>query len=93
VAAQAAVALNALPGQDLLVAETAQGFAESALHLMNDAELRTSLSQHGRNYVERHHNWKVLTDQLVDVYKGVSSAYTQEKEAIAAPPAVLGGAF
>jgi polysaccharide biosynthesis protein PslH len=93
VAAQAAVALNALPGQDLLVAETAQGFAESALHLINDAELRTLLSQHGRNYVERHHNWKVLTDQLVDVYKGVSSAYTQEKEAIAVPPAVLGGAF
>ena len=93
VAAKAAVALNALPGQDLLVAETAQGFAESALHLMNDAGLRTSLSQHGRNYVERHYNWKVLTDQLVDVYKGVSSAYTQEKEAIAAPSGVLGGAF
>jgi glycosyltransferase involved in cell wall biosynthesis len=93
VAAKAAAALNALPGQDLMVAGSAQEFAESVLRLMNDAELQTSLSQHGRNYVERHHNWKVLTDQLVDVYKRVSSAYTKEKDAIAAPPMVLGGAF
>ena len=93
VAAKAAAALNALPGQDLMVAGSAQEFAESALRLMNDAELRTSLSQHGRNYVERHHNWKVLTDQLVDVYKRISTAYTKEKDAIAAPPMVLGGAF
>ncbi|HYL42667.1 MAG TPA: glycosyltransferase, partial [Ktedonobacteraceae bacterium] len=93
VAAKAAAALNALPGQDLMVAESAQEFAESALRLMNDAELRTSLGQHGRNYVERHHNWKALTDQLVDVYKRTSVAYTKEKDAIATPPMVLGRAF
>ncbi|MFL5707180.1 MAG: glycosyltransferase [Ktedonobacteraceae bacterium] len=93
VATKAAAALDALPGQDLLVAGSAQEFAEAALRLMSDAELRTSLSQHGRNYVERHHNWKVLTDQLVDVYKRASSAYTKEKDAIAAPSVVLGGAF
>src|SRR5207302_10340666 len=49
VATKAAAALDVLPGQDLLVAGSAQEFAEAALRLMNEPELRTSLSEHGRN--------------------------------------------
>jgi len=69
VAAQAAAALGARPGRDLLVAESARDFAEATLRLMDDAELRASLEQHGRAYVEQHHNWRAVTDRLVDVYQ------------------------
>ncbi|HEY6286907.1 MAG TPA: glycosyltransferase, partial [Ktedonobacteraceae bacterium] len=69
VAAQAAEALEARPGQDLLVAETAPEFAEQTLRLMHDAELHATLSRCGRRYVEEQHNWRVVTDRLIDLYQ------------------------
>jgi glycosyltransferase involved in cell wall biosynthesis len=69
VAAQAASALGARPGRDLLVAETAQDFASATLRLLDDANLRATLSQCGRAYVEEQHNWQTVTDRLLDVYR------------------------
>lgn len=69
VAAQAAEALSARPGRDLLTAETAQEFAQATLRLLDDAALRAALSAGGRAYVEQHHDWSKVTDRLVDVYE------------------------
>ena len=69
VAAQAAEALSARPGRDLLTAETAQDFAQATLRLLDDAALRDTLGQNGRAYVEQYHDWNVVTDQLVDAYE------------------------
>jgi glycosyltransferase involved in cell wall biosynthesis len=69
VAEQAAAALGARPGRDLLVAASASEFAEQTLRLMNDAELHSMLSRCGRIYVEQQHNWRIATDRLVDVYQ------------------------
>jgi len=77
VAAQAAEALGARPGRDMLVAESPQDFARAALLLMNDPGLRTSLSRCGRNYVEQQHDWRVVTSRLVDVYRRAISSGTQ----------------
>ena len=78
VAAQAAAALGAEPGRDLLVATSAQDFAEATLRLMDDADLRMSLSQHGRTYVEQQHNWHTVTSRLVDVYQQAITAYASK---------------
>lgn len=69
VAAQAAAALGTQAGRDLLVATSAQEFADATLRLMDDAGLRMSLSQHGRVYVEQQHDWHAVTSRLVDVYQ------------------------
>ena len=69
VAAQAAAALGTRPGRDLMVASSANEFAELTLRLMNDAELHATLSQYGRTYVEQQHDWRVITNRLVDVYQ------------------------
>ncbi len=69
VSARVANALNAQPGRDLLIAESAQEFADAALLLMNDAELHAVLSRSGREYVEQYHDWSALTNQLVSVYQ------------------------
>ncbi len=74
VAAQAAAALTARPGQELLVAESPKGFAEATLRLIENDELRAELSQKGRSYVEQQHNWRVVTDRLVDVYRQTIAA-------------------
>lgn len=68
-APQAAAALQARPEHDLLVADSPQAFADLTLRLFQDNELCATLSKNGRAYVERHHDWAVATDRLVDIYE------------------------
>lgn len=80
VAAQAAEALEAHAGRDLLVAGTAQEFANQTLRLMRDAELHATLVQSGRRYVEERHNWREVTDRLIDIY--LRAAMHREKNVV-----------
>ena len=68
VASGATAALTLRPGHALLVAGSPGDFAEAALRIMEDAELRTELSQKGREYVEQQHNWRMITNRLVSIY-------------------------
>jgi sugar transferase (PEP-CTERM/EpsH1 system associated) len=70
----AAAALTARPGLELLVAESPRDFADAALRLMEDTELRALLSQNGRSYVERHHDWRAAAGHLVTLYQQAVSA-------------------
>jgi len=78
VASQPASALSARPGRDLLVANSTQEFADAALRLMNDTELRETLSQCGRKYVEHQHDWRMVTNRLVNVYEQAIIAHYRE---------------
>lgn len=69
VAAQAAATLGTRPGRDLLTASSAQEFATATLNLLDNAALRATLSEFGRQYVEQQHDWRVVTGRLVDVYQ------------------------
>jgi glycosyltransferase involved in cell wall biosynthesis len=75
VAQQAATALGAIPNRDLLVARSAREFAQAALCVMDNAELRDSLSRNGREYVEQQHDWQVVTSRLIDIYQQAILAY------------------
>jgi glycosyltransferase involved in cell wall biosynthesis len=37
--------------------------------VLNDSDLRAALSHRGREFVERHHDWSTVTNQLVDIYQ------------------------
>ncbi len=69
VAAQAAATLGTQSGRDLLTASSAQEFATATLNLLDDAALRATLSEYGRKYVEQQHDWRVVTERLIDVYQ------------------------
>lgn len=69
VAAQAAATLGTQTGRDLLTASSAQEFATATLNLLDDAALRATLSTYGRKYVEQQHDWRVVTERLIDVYQ------------------------
>jgi glycosyltransferase involved in cell wall biosynthesis len=77
VAAQAAEALEARPGRDLLVAGSAQEFANETLRLMHDAELHATLSQSGRRYVEEQHNWRAVTGRLIALYQRAAGIHRE----------------
>jgi len=65
--------LQARPGQDLLVGESADQFAQHILNLIDDPALRRRIGSAGRQYVERHHNWTGIVRGLIDIYQGVAA--------------------
>ena len=66
---QATTALQVQAGQDLLVADTSQGIAESILALLADEELRLRIGQAGRRYVETCHDWITIAEKLEGIYR------------------------
>gem|GEM_PF-194148 len=45
-------------GRELLIGDTSAELAGATLRLLNDSALRRELARHGRQYVERHHQWQ-----------------------------------
>ena len=52
------------PGRDLLVADETGDFAEQLVHLLLDAEMRTSMAQAGRAAVEARYDWQQIFPTL-----------------------------
>lgn len=66
--AQATGALRVRSGQELLIADGAEAFADAILKLLNDAGLRSRLGEAGRRYVEAHHSWDAAAQLLEAAY-------------------------
>jgi sugar transferase (PEP-CTERM/EpsH1 system associated) len=75
---QSARALSALPGRDMFVAGSPDEFAYSAIQLMNDTDLRTTVGLYGRRYIEQQHDWHVITGKLVNLYQRVINEDIQQ---------------
>lgn len=56
------------PGKHLLVADTPEEFASAVQLILDNPNLRASLVQAGREYVEQYHDWKVVVARLSQVY-------------------------
>ncbi len=93
IAAEAAAALKAQPGCDLLVANSAQEFAEATLNIMDDAQLHATLRQFGRQYVEQQHDWRVVTGRLVNIYERAIASHTAGSIKGTTPSLVFGIPF
>jgi polysaccharide biosynthesis protein PslH len=66
---QASSALQAKPGQDLLVADTPSDFAASILQLLDAPAKRKQLGCAGREYVLRRHRWDQIVAKLEMLYQ------------------------
>ena len=62
-------ALQAKPGEDALVADTAEDFSREILSLIEDSSLQQRMGQAGLDYVRKHHDWTVLAGKLIHVYE------------------------
>ncbi|MBI1281955.1 MAG: glycosyltransferase [Anaerolineaceae bacterium] len=54
-------------GQDILIADSSQAFADAVSQLFEDATLRDKLAAGGRALVERDYDWGALTCRLIDL--------------------------
>jgi len=65
----AAEAFSAEEDCEIIVAQEPAEFAEKALHLLANPNLRQAIGTAGRQYVERRHDWNQLAAQLEEVYR------------------------
>lgn len=70
-ARQVARALAARDGQELVLAEQAQEYADAIVALLADPERAARLGAAGRRYVERHHDWNVAGARLEALYRDI----------------------
>jgi sugar transferase (PEP-CTERM/EpsH1 system associated) len=68
---QAISALQAVPGQDVLVAEDPGQFAGEVIRLLSDKNLQKKIGSGGMRYVEKCHKWSYVTDVLEGIYHEV----------------------
>jgi sugar transferase (PEP-CTERM/EpsH1 system associated) len=60
----ATAGLGAIPGQELLVADDAQAFAEQVMLLLNDKRLRRRIGSAGRKFVQTNFSTRRAADRL-----------------------------
>jgi sugar transferase (PEP-CTERM/EpsH1 system associated) len=65
----ALAALGAVPGRDVLVADSPTAFAATTLALLDNPSQQQHLGTAGRRFVEDHHHWDKLAGRLEDVYR------------------------
>jgi len=66
-------AVSALPGahHNLLVADSAEHFADHLLRVLTDATFRDAIGKAGRSFVEANYSWDRTVQDLEHVYQGV----------------------
>jgi glycosyltransferase involved in cell wall biosynthesis len=69
-------ALQAEPGQHLLVGESAPELSQAILSLLADDGQREKLGQAGRRYIEEYHDWDRIAVQLEAVYQAAIDEQT-----------------
>ena len=56
-------------GEEVLIASEPADFARRVLELLEDPALRKRIGKRGREYVERHHDWRKVAEKLERIYR------------------------
>jgi glycosyltransferase involved in cell wall biosynthesis len=62
------------PGEDILVADTAQSFAQAVIQVLKDPILAQHLAQNGRRTVTKEYDWRIVYPAWDKVYGGLGCA-------------------
>lgn len=62
--------IDTRPGENILIADTTEAFAEAVVRLLQKPELRRQIAQAGRQWVEQRYNWRI-------VYKAWDAVYNE----------------
>jgi glycosyltransferase involved in cell wall biosynthesis len=66
--------LEVRPGENILVADTPEAFADAVLSLLRDRELRRRLGRGGRATVEARYAWDAVGRAMTEAYVGLLAA-------------------
>lgn len=63
--------LNVEAGRHLLIADTPQAFADAAINLLQQPQLRRNLADEARQLILKQYDWSVITPRLLDIVEAV----------------------
>ena len=63
--------IEAVDGQHILLADTADDFSASVIRLLTDANMRRHIGQNARRLVERRYSWNTMVDLTEQIYRDV----------------------
>lgn len=63
--------LAAVDGENVIIRDTAEGFAEAVIEVLRDPDLRRRLGSNARATVEREYSWEVIGAHLRRLYVGL----------------------
>lgn len=66
--------IDAVPNEDVLVADTVDDFATAVLKLLRDQQLQQKLAVHGRRLAETRYDWQVALKGLDEVFNGLQAS-------------------
>ena len=64
--------LDAVDGENILIRDTAQGFAEAIDRVISDEAFRRRLGAEGRRTAERTYSWEIIGRDMEGLYHGVA---------------------
>jgi glycosyltransferase involved in cell wall biosynthesis len=64
--------LDVTDGENILIADTPEEFAEKTSRLLDDLKLRQSISIKARQLVENQYDWDILANRLMDILAEVT---------------------
>ena len=67
----AVTSLETSGGEDILVADNPETFANHILKLVDDPQLQRKIGRAGRGYVEKYHSWTSIAAKLKGVYDAI----------------------
>jgi glycosyltransferase involved in cell wall biosynthesis len=66
--------IDATPGREITLADTAADFAQAVIALLGDAEQRRQLARAARALVESRYDWSVIIPRLLELYPTLRGA-------------------
>ena len=82
--------LAAVDGENILIRDTADGFAEAVAQVLADIPLRERLGRAGRATVEQQYGWELIGRHMVELYREVIMSGVAESASVFPAP---GGAY
>lgn len=65
--------IDAHNGEHVILADTAESFAQATLNLLDDRDRRSALGRASRSLVERCYAWRIVGGHLLDAYRNARS--------------------
>jgi glycosyltransferase involved in cell wall biosynthesis len=56
-------------GEEILIADTPEFFADSVVEVLTDSNLREKLGKNGRKLVQEKYNWEKISQKLEGIYQ------------------------
>jgi glycosyltransferase involved in cell wall biosynthesis len=63
--------IDVTPGENIIIADDPEEFAQRVIELLNDKELRNRIGANARKLMEEEYSWEKMTDMLNEVFQRV----------------------